>query len=85
MISNFGVAPRIKKVQEFGRPNAAASIHICVSKTTSSRLHPRSQVKRDWPTNCERICQVKVAPKGQEVQVCGRPRVAVSIHMCVAK
>ena len=32
-----------------------------------------------------RICQVKVAPKGQGLQVFGRPRVAVSIHMCVAK
>ena len=32
-----------------------------------------------------RICQVKVAPKGQGPQVFGRPRVAVSIHMCVAK
>ena len=32
-----------------------------------------------------RICQVKVAPKGQGLQVFGRPRVAVSIRMCVAK
>ena len=31
------------------------------------------------------ICQVKVAPKGQGLQVFGRPRLAVSIHMCVAK
>ena len=32
-----------------------------------------------------RICQVKVAPKGQGLQVFGRLRVAVSIHMCVAE
>ena len=38
---NSRLAPRIKKVQEFGRPTAAASIHICVSETASSKLHPR--------------------------------------------
>ena len=32
-----------------------------------------------------RICQVKVAPKGQGLQVFGRLRVAVSVHVCVAK
>ena len=37
---NSRLAPRIKKVQEFGRPTAAASIHIlCVRN--SYRLHPR--------------------------------------------
>ena len=30
-----------------------------------------------------RICHVKVAPKGQGIQVFGRPCVAVSIHVCV--
>ena len=66
---NSRLAPRIKKVQEFGRPTAAASIHICVSETVPGCTQG-SQVTRDWPTNCccehTRVCcrvyQFRVAP-----------------------
>ena len=51
---NSRLAPRIKKVQEFGRPTAAASIHICVSETVPGCTQG-SQVTRDWPTNCENM------------------------------
>ena len=76
---NSRLAPRIKKVQEFGRPTAAASIHICVSETVPGC----TRGSRDWPTNCD--MSVKVAPKGQGLQVFGRLCVAVSIHVCVAE
>ena len=51
---NSRLAPRIKKVQEFGRPTAAASIHICVSETVPGCTQG-SQVTRDWPTTCENM------------------------------
>ena len=51
---NSRLAPRVKKVQEFGRPTAAASIHICVSETVPGCTQG-SQVTRDWPTNCENM------------------------------
>ena len=51
---NSRLAPRIKKEQEFGRPTAAASIHICVSETVPGCTQG-SQVTRDWPTNCENM------------------------------
>ena len=76
---NSRLAPRIKKVQEFGRPTAAASIHIQFQVAPKDhRLHGTGR-----PT--ARICQVKVALKGQGIQVFGRLCVAVSIHMCVAE
>ena len=53
---NSRLAPRIKKVQEFGRPTAAASIHICVSETVPGCTQG-SQVTRDWPTNCDMSSQ----------------------------
>ena len=39
---NSRLAPRIKKVQEFGRPTAAASIHICVLQKKKG-LNPRTK------------------------------------------
>ena len=51
---NSRLAPRIRKVQEFGRPTAAASIHICVSETVPGCTQG-SPVTRDWPTNCENM------------------------------
>ena len=51
---NSRLTPRIKKVQEFGRPTAAASIHICVSETVPGCTQG-SQVTRDWPTHRENM------------------------------
>ena len=51
---NSRLAPSVKKVREFGRPAAAASIHISVSETVPGCTQG-SQVTRDWPTNCENM------------------------------
>ena len=59
-----------------------AYTHVCQKQfqvaPKDHRLHGTGR-----PT--ARICQVKVAPKDQGIQVFGRLCVAVSIHMCVAE
>ena len=65
---NSRLAPRIKKVQELGRPNFAATRCCCEHTHVCSRKNPHS---------------FKVAPKDQRLYGVGRRTAAVSIHMCV--
>ena len=90
-ICQFRAAPSIQGLQEFRRPNAAASIHMCVAEITPA---PRGRnFIRASPTNCCcehrhvgcRMSHLRVAPGGQGLQGFARPLAVASMHMCVAK
>ena len=58
--------------------------HMCV-RNSQFQVAPKDHRLHGTGRPTARICHVKVAPKGQGIQVFGRPCVAVSIHVCVAE
>ena len=85
MISKFGGCTKDQKRYKSlaDQMLLRAYTYVCQKQPVPGCAQDRKLHGTGRPTAS--ICQVKVAPEGQELQVFGRPRVAVSIHMCVAK
>ena len=81
---NSRLAPRIKYKSLADQLLLRAYTYVCV-RNSQFQVAPNDHRLHWTGRSTARICQVKVAPKGQGIQVFGRPRAAVSIHMCVAK
>ena len=78
----FEVAPKDHKRRGVWPTRDCCKLtHMCV-RNNQFQVAPKDH--RLHATG-RRICQVRVAPESQGLQVFGRPRAAASIHMCVAK
>ena len=71
----FRVAPRVDMLQGFGRPVAAASLHICVAEYFTSTLH--AGVKRSF---CKSFAAVST-----HTHICVSEHVSSSLHPKIKK